>query len=251
MNISTNTSFIENNILFKTAAVDYTDVNLNIALNIITLTSTFITCSAAPLGGFAAGSCVFNSLAFISSLMLNILVGMDNALPETSTVNDLFTKIGEDLGTKLLETKSHLLNNTIAKMSTLGDIFNYEISEDGLKCVSVQIGKLGGSILPGVKESVCITPFGIEMITKSHRISFGTLVNNLRKKLSNEENNGYTREVVNTYAKYGTVSSTIIDKLGELSNNFVTNKLTDQNKKISVTIEHDNKLMFQIALELI
>lgn len=180
MKISINSSFVENNLLFNAAAVDYTEIDLNILLNIITLTSTFITCSAAPLSGFAPGSCIFNTLAFISSLILNILVGMDNLLPEGGSVGDLFTKIGDELSSKLGDYETPLFKNTIKKMGSFGDIFKYEITQDGLRCVSVQIDKLGSNILPGVRERVCITPVGLELITKPHKVSFKSMGSELR-----------------------------------------------------------------------
>ncbi|CAB4256717.1 similar to Kazachstania africana KAFR_0G02900 hypothetical protein [Maudiozyma barnettii] len=244
MNVSTN-------LPFNAAAVDYTELNLSIVLNIITLTSTFITCSAAPLSGFAAGSCIFNTLALISSLMLNILIGIDNSLPEGGSVGDLFTKIGDELGSKLGNSETPLFKNTIKKMGSIGDIFEYEVTEDGLRCVSVQIGKLGSNILPAVRESVCITPVGLELVTKPHKVSVKSMVSTLRQKLNSKEENGYTQEVASAYAKYGTLGSVIIDKLGELHNMFSANKLSGANTTVSVNVEHDNELMLQIALKLI
>mgnify|MGYP003365490185 CR=1 FL=1 len=148
--IATNLTNFENSLQVSAAATDYTEVNLNIVLNIITLSSTFITCSSATITPFALGSCIFNILAFSTSLMLNILVGMDT-IPDGGTTSDLFGRICSGLNGGLVQ-----------RLSSFGDLFVYEVRDDGMKCVSVTIGKIGSSIMSGVQQSVCVTPEGLD-----------------------------------------------------------------------------------------
>ena len=105
--ITANLTHIENalQVSATATATDYTEVNLNIVLNIITLSSTFITCSSATITPFALGSCVFNTLAFITSLMLNILVGMDS-IPQGGTTSDLLGRISNDLDSRIAQRLS-------------------------------------------------------------------------------------------------------------------------------------------------
>lgn len=240
--ITTNLTHIENALQVSATATDYTEVNLNIVLNIITLSSTFITCSSATITPFALGSCVFNTLAFITSLMLNILVGMDS-IPQGGTTSDLLGRISNDLDSRIAQ-----------RLSSLGELFIYEVRDDGMKCVSVAIGKIGSSIMPGVQQSVCITPAGLDMISQPHKISIKGMIHKLEKKLKKNDGTIETTqvtEIINFYSKYGSFGTIIIDKLGEIQDAYLNNKFSDDNRTVSINVDHNDQTMFQIALKLL
>ena len=240
--ITANLTNIENTLQVSAAATDYTEVNLNIVLNIVTLSSTFITCSAVPIAQFALGSCIFNTLAFITSLMLNVLVGMDT-MPEGGTTSDLLGRIGSGLHVGIGQ-----------KLSSFGELFVYETRDDGMKCVSVTIGKIGSSIMPGVQQSVCITPEGLDLISKPHKISVKGMIHKLGKKLKKDDGTVETNqvsEIVNLYSKFGSFGTTIIDKLGEIQDAYMNNELSDGNRTVSVNVDHNDQTVFQISLELL
>ncbi|KAG0653803.1 hypothetical protein C6P45_003637 [Maudiozyma exigua] len=240
--IAANLTNSENSLQISAAATDYTEVNLNIVLNIITLSSTFITCSSATITPFALGSCVFNTLAFITSLMLNILVGMDS-IPDGSTTSDLFGGIGCGLNGGLVQ-----------RLNSFGELFVYEVRDDGMKCVSVTIGKLGSSSMPGVQQSVCITSEGLDLISTPHKISIKGMTHKLGKKLKKEDGTveaNQVSKIVNTYSKYGSFGSAMIDKLGEIQDAYLNKQLSDVNRTLSVNVDHNDQTMLQIALKLL
>lgn len=249
--ISNNAALFPGNPKFRSFETDYSEINLMIVLNIVTLTSTFFTCTSTSMQPLVVASCIFNILSLLTALLLNNLIGIDTLLPPESTPSQLYKEIGESKRQKFLYYDNYLFRKTLENISNIGELFKYTINESGLKCASVEVSELGFGNMPGLRHTVCITPKGILKMTEPHKFPYRAAKKLLLKRLNRENRTG--KSVAKPLSKllihFGNEGDNIITSLNCLYEKYRDELWEDQKLKVEVISERE--LLFNISLELL
>ncbi|GMM59043.1 hypothetical protein DAKH74_056600 [Maudiozyma humilis] len=243
----------------RAEAVDFSRVSFMTIMNLVAITGTFYSCGTAPIQPIPAWSCIFNGLAFATSLLLNILVGIDIVLPPAAAARAdapqrLFRELGAQSTSKLPEFGERLFEHHATRLEDLGRFFvyEYEAAEGGQRCVSLDLSRLSFGVLPAAKHRVCLTEAGIAALTKKHRVGapLSKVAKTLRKhKVGSAESSALSQ----LYGQYGGAGSQLMEAMSELHEKYSQHVLLDLHGEdgITVDVRHHHKLLVHIALDLL
>lgn len=239
-------------------AVDLSHFTFMTVMNVITLCSTYVTCSAPVLQPIPAFSCLFNALAFASTLLLNVLIGIDSALQpwETSSADapsKLFQLLGAETKSKLPLFGSKMQEHKSGKLEDLAHLLHYDYNaETATRCLSVDLSRLTLGLVSDAKHTVCLTAEGLKTLTAKHK--FSSPVNKLTKTLRKHKVGIAERNaMLQLYGQYGQTGSQLMGAIDELHQKYSKLISVEGHAKngVSADVKHKGELLFHVGLDLL
>lgn len=226
--------------------------NIMTVVSIFSFISTAATCLSSPLEPFAYWSCAFSSMSFIMTFLLNILLGIDLLFPvdKDAGPKELYIEMARHYtkNVKATTPKSH--KKLVSNAEKFANLFQYEVYDDR-KCLSVDVSKLSLGLLSNARETVCVTPLGVQKMNKPHSMSGTRLRKGISKQLGKKYGlHGDARKQLSLlFSNMGSAGRNVAPAMADLTEAYLSSVTKSSGAHVDIT--HKSELLFSVALELL